>query len=242
MHLKKKYRFKLLYKKLINLKKNIQNKTKIINFKKKKWQKFMTYLETPPYVEKQIYQFYEQNCDYIPTYQHQFKWNHKNIVQCNNHFNYFYGHLLKGYLKRLIKSAKKRTKTLNKKFWVLSKVFLSSFEKRLDTILFRSHFAYSMRHAKQLISHKHVRINGKIININSYQVKNGDLIDLVPQKRFLINLYSFTYFISNFWPTPTEQFLINYRTYQIIFVENLTINSLIFPFYLNLNGIIRTYS
>ena len=99
-----------------------------------------------------------------------------------------------------------------------------------------------MRHAKQLISHKHVRINGKIININSYQVKSGDLIDLVPKKRFLINLYSFTYFISNFWPTPTEQFLINYRTYQIIFIANLTINSLIFPFYLNLNGIVRTYS
>lgn len=242
MHLKKKYRFKLLYKKLINLKKNIQNKTKMINFRKKKWQKFITYLETPPYVERQIYQFYEQNCDYVSSYQNQFKWNYKNATQSNNCFNYFYGHLSKKYIKMSVKLAKKKTKTLNKKFWALSKVFLSFFEKRLDTILFRSHFAYSMRHAKQLISHKHVRVNGLIVNINSYQVRSGDLIDLVQKKRFLINLYSFTYFISNFWPTPTKQFLINYRTCQIIFIENLSVSSLIFPFYLNLNGIVKTYS
>jgi small subunit ribosomal protein S4 len=101
-----------------------------------------------------------------------------------------------------------------------------------------------MRHAKQLISHKHIRVNGKTININSYQVKNGDLIDLVPQKRFLINLHNFTYFISNFWPIPTKHLQINYRTYQIIFIEDFSLNPLIssFPFYLNLNSVIKSYS
>jgi hypothetical protein len=245
LHLKiKKRRFKLLYKKLINIKKNVLNRTKVINFKKKKWQKFIGHLEKTSLAKKQDYQFYDQSCDYVSDFQSRFKWGHKNTVQCKSRFSFFYGYLLKKYIKTRVKIAKQNNKVLKKKFWILSKIFINFFEKRLDTTLFRCNFAYSMRHAKQLISHKHIRVNGKTININSYQVKNGDLIDLVPQKRFLINLHNFTYFISNFWPIPTKHLQINYRTYQIIFIEDFSLNPLIssFPFYLNLNSVIKSYS
>jgi hypothetical protein len=75
LHLKiKKRRFKLLYKKLINIKKNVQNRTKVINFKKKKWQKFIGHLEKTSLTKKQDFQFYDQSCDYVSDFQSRFKW------------------------------------------------------------------------------------------------------------------------------------------------------------------------
>ena len=57
-------------------------------------------------------------------------------------------------------------------------LFIKQLETRLDTALFRSHFSYSYRNARQLISHKKVCVNNKIVQHNSYLLKKGDLITL----------------------------------------------------------------
>jgi small subunit ribosomal protein S4 len=51
-------------------------------------------------------------------------------------------------------------------------------EKRLDNVLYLSGLSLSRSSAKQLISHKHVLINDKVLNIASYQVKLNDIITL----------------------------------------------------------------
>jgi small subunit ribosomal protein S4 len=51
-------------------------------------------------------------------------------------------------------------------------------ERRLDNTIFRLGFANTRPFARQLISHKHVLINGKKVNIPSYQVAVGDTISL----------------------------------------------------------------
>jgi small subunit ribosomal protein S4 len=51
-------------------------------------------------------------------------------------------------------------------------------ESRLDNIVFRLGFAISRSAAKKVISHKHVLINGKPMNISSHQVKKGDIVSL----------------------------------------------------------------
>lgn len=51
-------------------------------------------------------------------------------------------------------------------------------ESRLDNVVFRLGFAVSRSAAKKIISHKHILINKKPINIASYQVKRGDVISL----------------------------------------------------------------
>lgn len=51
-------------------------------------------------------------------------------------------------------------------------------ETRLDTVVRRLGFATSPRAARQLVSHNHVTVNGKPVNISSYQVKPGDRIAL----------------------------------------------------------------
>mgnify|MGYP000332813108 CR=1 FL=1 len=79
----------------------------------------------------------------------------------------------KGYLKKLVKGTLKEFKSSN----VLpTTLFIKKLETRLDTALYRTHFSYSFSNARQLISHKKVYVNGKIIQHNSYLLKKGDLI------------------------------------------------------------------
>ena len=51
-------------------------------------------------------------------------------------------------------------------------------ESRLDSIIFRLGFARTRREARQIVDHKHVLVNGKPVNIPSYQLKAGDVIEI----------------------------------------------------------------
>ena len=51
-------------------------------------------------------------------------------------------------------------------------------EERLDNVLYKAGLALSRSFAKQIISHKHVLVNDKVLNVSSYQVKIGDVISL----------------------------------------------------------------
>ena len=51
-------------------------------------------------------------------------------------------------------------------------------ERRLDSIVFRMGFARTRREARQIVGHKHVLVNGKCINIPSYLIKAGDVIEI----------------------------------------------------------------
>lgn len=49
-------------------------------------------------------------------------------------------------------------------------------ESRLDSVVFRMGFARTRREARQIVDHKHITVNGKVVNIPSYLVKAGDVI------------------------------------------------------------------
>jgi len=51
-------------------------------------------------------------------------------------------------------------------------------ESRLDNVIFRLGFARTRREARQIVDHRHVLVNGKIVNIPSYLVKAGDEIEI----------------------------------------------------------------
>ena len=51
-------------------------------------------------------------------------------------------------------------------------------ECRLDNVLFRMGFGRTRKETRQIVDHKHVLVNGKQINIPSYQVKPGDVIEI----------------------------------------------------------------
>ncbi len=56
-------------------------------------------------------------------------------------------------------------------------------ELRLDNVIFRLGFARTRREARQIVDHKHVLVNGKQVNIPSYQVKAGDTIEIKESKK-----------------------------------------------------------
>ncbi len=51
-------------------------------------------------------------------------------------------------------------------------------ECRLDNVLFRMGFGRTRKETRQIVDHKHVLVNGKQINIPSYQVKPGDVVEI----------------------------------------------------------------
>ena len=51
-------------------------------------------------------------------------------------------------------------------------------ESRLDNVIFRLGFARTRREARQIVDHKHVLVNGKQVNIPSYLIKAGDVIEI----------------------------------------------------------------
>ena len=56
-------------------------------------------------------------------------------------------------------------------------------EVRLDNLTYRMGFASSIRQARQMVTHGHIHVNGKRINIPSYQVQVGDVISLSDRGR-----------------------------------------------------------
>ncbi|MEH6407270.1 MAG: 30S ribosomal protein S4 [Leeuwenhoekiella sp.] len=55
-------------------------------------------------------------------------------------------------------------------------VLLQLCESRLDNVVFRMGIAPSRRSARQLVSHRHITVNGELVNIPSYNIKPGDVI------------------------------------------------------------------
>jgi len=62
---------------------------------------------------------------------------------------------------------------------VTGKVLLQLLERRIDNVIFRMGLGLSRSHARQIVRHNHVAVNGKRVNIPSYLVKEGDIIAIV---------------------------------------------------------------
>ena len=60
---------------------------------------------------------------------------------------------------------------------------LIQLESRLDNVVFRLGYATTRREARQLVNHGHFTVNGKKVNIPSYQVKPGMVIELKESSR-----------------------------------------------------------
>lgn len=56
-------------------------------------------------------------------------------------------------------------------------------ERRLDNVVYRLGFAASRREARQMVGHNHFRVNGRKVNVPSYLVKVGEVVDLKPTSK-----------------------------------------------------------
>ena len=58
-------------------------------------------------------------------------------------------------------------------------------ESRIDNVVFRLGFARTRREARQIVGHKHILVNGKCVNIPSYLIKAGDVIEIREKSKSL---------------------------------------------------------
>lgn len=71
----------------------------------------------------------------------------------------------------------------SKKQGVTGLVLLQFLETRLDNIVFRLGWASSRKNARELVSHGHIRVNNRVVNIPSYQCRVGDKIAVRDQSK-----------------------------------------------------------
>jgi small subunit ribosomal protein S4 len=83
---------------------------------------------------------------------------------------YTYGVLERQFYKTFAEAARRHG--------VTGENLLRLLEQRLDNTIFRLGFAPTRSAARQLVSHKHITVNGKILNIPSYTVKVGDVVGI----------------------------------------------------------------
>jgi len=237
---KKKSRFKPLYKKLLNLKENIQSRKKILKFKKKKWETFIEQYQknfkkyNKVKLKDQARYWVTEYASKNASYQKKFK----NTLLALKKLNFFYGG---SFTKKSLKTHVLKTKNKNSLNPLL--FLLKSFESRLDTILYRSKFCISMRQAQQFILHSKILVNNKIIKNKAFKLKPGDLISLNIKNSYLIqkNIAAQNFFTKHYRDLKIyipKHLSINYSTLQIIFneIEN-TYFFLPIPFYLHLERI-----
>ena len=84
---------------------------------------------------------------------------------------FIYGVLEKPFRNNFEKAKKLKYGTTGENMLIL-------LELRLDNIIFRMGYGRTRTEARQIVDHKHVLVNGKCVNIPSYQVKPGDVISI----------------------------------------------------------------
>lgn len=68
---------------------------------------------------------------------------------------------------------------------ITGEVLLQLLERRLDNVIFRAGFSLSRVEARQIVAHRHVRVNGRIVDIPSYSVKVGDSMNITDSEGLL---------------------------------------------------------
>ena len=97
----------------------------------------------------------------------------------------------------------------NRASGVTGDLLIQQLERRLDNVAYRLGFAISRRQARQIVRHGHIQVNGRKVNIPSYQVNAGDEIALrEPAKKMLIVEQAAQYAAANPMPTWLE---VNYE-------------------------------
>ena len=90
----------------------------------------------------------------------------------------YYGNIGERQFRRIYEEASRRRGDTGAKL-------IELLERRLDTVVYRLKFVSTVFAARQFVNHGHIRVNGKRVNIPSYQVKNDDVIEVKDKSKQL---------------------------------------------------------
>lgn len=238
----RKSRYRPLYKIFAVLRANIQNRRRLnlFKFKKKKWNNLILLLKRLQARRKRNYRMYDLNRYYLPKFYNSFKKKYEYTLHTRKKFKFFYGYLVEKTIRKKLDYFLKQKPQLLSKSIKLDSFFVKLWEERLDIILYRAHFASTVRAARQLILHKHIKVNNIIIKDCSYVIKKADIIQISNKVQSVVksNIKN-----SSLWPLPPKYLQINYKILQIFVIESLVHEnfSAYFPFRLDIHTLIRCY-
>ncbi len=95
---------------------------------------------------------------------------------------YTYG-ILERQFRNLFKQASRSS-------GITGEILLQLCESRLDNVVFRMGIAPTRRAARQLVSHRHITVNGELVNIPSYSLNEGDVIGVREKSKSLLAIQS----------------------------------------------------
>lgn len=275
-NLQKKKNYKLFYKNLLRLKVNPLNNNKFLKLteyeipkqisqkvngkiiyktiyskrykevgrlKKLKWKTFIQKLEK---ANKFFQKYKPYSCNHYNSTKfastgNSFKKRFKNDLLTKKTFNYFYGELKRKYLKKQMTAIYKTRQIKNTR-----NICLEIFESRLDSVLKRAKFCSTIKDARQLVSHKHIKVNKKTETNYSCILKQGDLIEINTKSRRIVKMKLKNIFKENYhkvlWPSIPNYLTINYRTLSIVFgnIQDFNFSSL-FTFQNDTDRAVQSY-
>lgn len=117
--------------------------------------------------------------------------------------------------------------------------FAGLLEQRLDMVVYRMNFAPTIFAARQLVSHCHVRLNGKKVNIASQRVQVGDVIEIKDNSKDITNIMESIQKLSR--PVP-EYLAIDPAKLSGQLVRIPMISDIPYPFQPNFGKIVEYYS
>lgn len=198
--------------------------------KKQKWETFIRRLEKKTYFFQKYkpYTFNNYSSAKFASPGNSFKKSFKNDLLTKKTFSYFYGELKRNYFKKkmtLIYKAKQAKNSRN--------LCIEMFESRLDSVLKRAKFSSTIKDARQLITHQHVKVNGKMETNYSCLLKQGDLVQINVKSQKIVKNKLNNILKENFhkvlWPFVPNYLVINYRTLNIVFgnIQDFNFSSLL---------------
>ncbi|MCC7233505.1 MAG: 30S ribosomal protein S4 [Bacteroidia bacterium] len=95
---------------------------------------------------------------------------------------YMYGILERQFAKIFDKASRKSG--------ITGEILLQLIETRLDNLVFRFGIAPTRSSARQLVSHRHITVNGKVVNIPSYTCKAGDIVAVREKSKALESVHA----------------------------------------------------
>jgi len=112
-------------------------------------------------------------------------------------------------------------------------------ERRLDAVVYRAKFVPTVFSARQFINHGHVRVNGKKVNIPSYRLKEGDVIDVREKSRQNILVMEAVESTERDVPDYIDT---DYKAMSATFLRTPSLSDIPYPVQMEPNLVIEFYS
>ena len=120
-----------------------------------------------------------------------------------------------------------------------SEILIQLLERRLDAVVYRMKFAATVFAARQIVNHGHVLVNGKRVNIPSYQVKEGDTIELRSKAKQMTTVLASAELAERDVP---DYIIVDHKEMKGSFVRTPTLGDVPYPVLMEPNLVIEFYS